>query len=216
MTFFCKTLLWQPDCLLQDNTLAQWFSFAEQCFGNLILWQNIFCKTVLWQNDTSQNDMLVKSFLFRLHILIILGYTLAIFQNNTWVKATGFANCVTGSRNVNGRRITNPKVSDLFQKNRIRDMRSKRTRRNLNYSPLSLVLVAEQNAACAVLLAAQMVVQDWVALYHPNRGTTPGRRRDEALHGHVLMPRAAHPLFRVKTFQPSLHVRHSGHESHVS
>ena len=56
-------------------------------------------------------------------------------------KRTGLQIGSRSNRNLNGRRITNPKVLDLYRKNSSRNIKSKRTRRNPNYVLLSLILI---------------------------------------------------------------------------
>ena len=106
---------------------------------------------------------------------------------------------------LNGRKTAHPKVFDLYRKNSSRNMIKQTGPQEPEHVLLSLILIDQRNADCAVLFAAPRL--GCVALYHHGcrgAGTPP------------CMNMLRCPVFRAKTVQPSWSLRSFSHESHVS
>ena len=122
--------------ILQTNGGKLLPYLAKLRFGISILWQHDILAIILWQKNAMAKWYFGK---------MISWDTRCPFSKKhiktQCSKRTGLQIGSRSSRNLNSRRITNPKVFDLCRKNICRSMRSKRTRRNPNYVLLSLILI---------------------------------------------------------------------------
>ena len=170
----------------QNNILATWY------FGKMILWQNDivakqdFCNMIiiLWQNDFVAKQYVGKIISWDTHW--------PLSKQTHCSKQTILQICSRNSRNLNGRRTTNPKVFDLHRKNKARTSWSKRTPQEpelcATKSDFDLLIRLRRTARCAKGGARLSCVLSL---------RVPGRR-DAAVHEHALKSCAAHTGFPCK------------------
>ena len=170
----------------KNNTFAKWY------FGKIILWQN---------------DIVAKQYFGK---IVSWDTHWPLSKQTHCSKQTILQICSQNSRNLNGRRTTNPKVFDLHRKNKARTSWSKRTPQEpelcATMSDFDLLIRLRQIVRCG---------KGGTRLGCVLSSRVPGRR-DAAVHEHALKSCAAHTGLPCKDRSAKLEFEIFGSWNHVS